>query len=211
MTSIALIEDHHLVRDGFERLFASRPNTTVTWSGADLDDFISALDAAGISADIALVDVDLNGSMVDTNQIRQLCDRGVAVIIVSALAQRSSVRALVRAGAVGLVAKNETQDQLIEAVETVAEGNPWVPQDMAAALADAPESERPMLSAREEEVLALYASGAKIATVARRLNLSPHTVKDYLKRIRTKFASVGAPAPTQLDLHRHAARLGFLE
>ncbi|MGB3674605.1 MAG: LuxR C-terminal-related transcriptional regulator, partial [Candidatus Nanopelagicales bacterium] len=144
-------------------------------------------------------------------QVRQLCERGVDIIIVSALAQRSSVRALVRAGAVGLVAKNDSQDQLVEAVDTVLSGYPWIPHDLAVALADAPESERPMLSAREEEVLTLYASGAKIATVARRLNLSPHTVQDYLKRIRAKFASVGSPAPTQLDLHIHASRLGLLE
>ena len=211
MKSIALVEDHNLVRDGFERLFAGQPDRTVSWSGACLDEFIAALDTAEVTADVALVDVDLNGTMVDTRQVRQLCERGVDIIIVSALAQRSSVRALVRAGAVGLVAKNDSQDQLVEAVDTVLSGHPWIPHDLAVALADAPESERPMLSAREEEVLTLYASGAKIATVARRLNLSPHTVQDYLKRIRAKFASFCYSARAHRDLHIHASRLGLLE
>ncbi|MER7970953.1 helix-turn-helix transcriptional regulator [Streptomyces sp. NPDC096080] len=42
------------------------------------------------------------------------------------------------------------------------------------------------LSDREREVLAHLADGLTYASIARRMNLSPHTVDTYLRRIRAK-------------------------
>lgn len=68
----------------------------------------------------------------------------------------------------------------------------------------------PSLSERELSVLRIYASGSKLATVARRLEISPQTVKHHLKNIRRKFDESGRHSPTQLDLYRSAIALGLL-
>lgn len=69
---------------------------------------------------------------------------------------------------------------------------------------------KPRLSDRERHVLMLYVSGLKLASVARRLDISPHTAKEYLDRVRGKYLAVGRPAPTKVDLHREAIRDGFV-
>lgn len=69
---------------------------------------------------------------------------------------------------------------------------------------------RPRLSDRERNVLVLYVSGLKMTSVARRLDISPHTAKEYLDRARGKYVAVGRPAPTKVDLHREAMRDGLI-
>ncbi|QKW21293.1 helix-turn-helix transcriptional regulator [Kitasatospora sp. NA04385] len=59
------------------------------------------------------------------------------------------------------------------------------------------------LSRREHQVLELLTHGATYAAIARRLQLSPHTVDTYLRRIRAK---TGATNRIQLALLAHAAR-----
>jgi DNA-binding CsgD family transcriptional regulator len=60
------------------------------------------------------------------------------------------------------------------------------------------------LSPREREVLALLADGATYGSIARTLELSPHTVDTYLRRLRAK---TGSSNRTQLVML--ALRLGL--
>lgn len=69
---------------------------------------------------------------------------------------------------------------------------------------------KPRLSDRERNVLVLYVSGLKMTSVARRLDISPHTAKEYVDRVRGKYVAVGRPAPTKVDLHREAMRDGLI-
>jgi DNA-binding CsgD family transcriptional regulator len=70
--------------------------------------------------------------------------------------------------------------------------------------------EAPDLSPRERDALRLYASGLKLAAVARRMDISPHTVKEYLDRVRMKYQQVGRPARTRTELYAEARRDGLL-
>jgi DNA-binding CsgD family transcriptional regulator len=66
------------------------------------------------------------------------------------------------------------------------------------------------LSGRERRVLALFADGMKAQLVASTLGLSESTVDDYLRRIRAKYAKVGRPANTKIDLYKRALEDGIL-
>jgi DNA-binding CsgD family transcriptional regulator len=73
------------------------------------------------------------------------------------------------------------------------------------------EGRRPQLSRRQREVLIAYmSSGDLLPTIARRLGMDPETVKTHLRRIRTKYADVGRPAPTRRDLYVRAVEDGLL-
>jgi DNA-binding CsgD family transcriptional regulator len=82
--------------------------------------------------------------------------------------------------------------------------------DWAAALDADSELADAKLSAREREILALYASGEKAQSVAYRTGLSRDTVANYISRIRVKYANVGRPAHTKVDLHRRAIEDGLM-
>ena len=82
---------------------------------------------------------------------------------------------------------------LVEALSTVYTDELYLSVDLASILAAAVGT--PDLSPRESEALRLYASGLSMTAVARRLEISPHTAKEYLDRVRAKYASGGTRGP----------------
>jgi DNA-binding CsgD family transcriptional regulator len=81
--------------------------------------------------------------------------------------------------------------------------------DLASILSAAVET--PDLSPRESDALRLYASGLSMAAVARKMGISPHTAKEYLDRVRTKYAAVGRTARTRTELYAAARTDGIID
>lgn len=63
---------------------------------------------------------------------------------------------------------------------------------------------------REAEVLGLYLSGLAAKQVAHRLGLKESTVKEYLRRVRARYAAAGRPASTRMELYFRAVEDGLL-
>jgi len=66
------------------------------------------------------------------------------------------------------------------------------------------------LSARETEVLALYASGMSLKQVAYQLQIKPSSAKEHIDRVRVKYAKLGREAATKVDLFRRAVEDGLI-
>ncbi|HMQ65504.1 MAG TPA: helix-turn-helix domain-containing protein, partial [Arachnia sp.] len=66
------------------------------------------------------------------------------------------------------------------------------------------------ITAREAEVLALYAVGETAERVAAQLFISRETVLSHLQRIRAKYASVDRPARSKVELYQRAIEDGIL-
>jgi DNA-binding NarL/FixJ family response regulator len=66
------------------------------------------------------------------------------------------------------------------------------------------------LSEQEQKALVLYASGLKLESVARRMNVAPSTVKSYLDRVRDKYREAGIEARTKTSLYKVARDEGLL-
>ena len=203
---LALIDDHELVREGLRALLEEKGDgdVDVVYSGE------SPADAVGTGATVALLDVDLGpGSDPVAASTRLLSDAGAAVLLISAFEDAASIRSGLAAGALGFVPKRVSYDVLSEALVTAARGELFLSVDLASILASAPEA--PELSPRELDALRLYASGLKLAAVARRMGISPHTAKEYLDRVRAKYGQVGRQARTSTELYAAAARDGLLD
>ena len=203
--TVAIVDDHALVRDGLESTCRAHPGLTVIHTGGDLAG-LAALDPA---PDLVLLDLDLDGRTVSRTEAEAIIDRGSAILVVSALGSPDTVRAMLRAGVAGFVSKRESAAVLHEAIDAVLAGGSWTTPDLAAILARDPE--RPQLSEQEQRALVLYASGLKIQSVARQLGVKPTTAKEYIERVRAKYAAVGRPAPTKVHLHTIAQEDGLLE
>jgi len=204
--SVAIIDDHELVREGLSTLVESPqvPIGRVVYCGE------SPVDAAAASPVVALLDVDLGpGSARLADSVALLCEAGANVLLISAFEDAVAVRAAMDAGALGFVPKRASVDVLRVALNTVALGELYLSVDLAAILASA--ADTPELSPRELDVLRLYASGLKLTAVANQLGISPHTAKEYLDRVRAKYAQVGRTARTRTELYAAANRDGLLE
>ena len=66
------------------------------------------------------------------------------------------------------------------------------------------------LTRRESDVLDELLQGQSNRAIGKNLFISEDTVKEYLKRIRVKYAEVGRPAASRVDLHLRAQEDGYL-
>jgi DNA-binding NarL/FixJ family response regulator len=110
-----------------------------------------------------------------------------------------------RAGARGIFSKQERIETLCKCIRTVYEGQIWARSSdldhALEALANSPivratnHNGMELLSPRERHVIQHVAAGLSNRDIARALDLSPHTVKNYLFRI---FDKLGVSSRTEL-------------
>lgn len=202
---IAVIDDHELIREGLKALLEREGNRIgeVVYSGE------SPAAAVALHPDVALLDVDLGPAAPSIeDSVALLLGVGCRVLLISAFEDAVSVRAALKGGALGFVPKRASFEVLLEAVHTVAGGELYLSVDLASILASAVET--PDLSPRELDALRLYASGLKLTAVAHRMGISPHTAREYLDRVRIKYANLGRSARTRTELYAQAAKDGLL-
>ena len=205
--TIGIIDDHELVRQGLSSLLAGAViadrRVEVVYSGLDVEACLVR------QPRVVLLDVDLGpGSDPVEVTVGTLQDAGMSVLLISAFDDARSIRAGLAAGALGFVPKRVSLDALVDALGTVSADELYLSVDLASILAAAVET--PDLSPRESHALRLYASGLSIAAVARRMEISPHTAKEYLDRVRAKYAAVGRTARTRTELYAAARNDGLL-
>jgi DNA-binding NarL/FixJ family response regulator len=211
MTRVALIDDHESVRLGLAAACARVGTKQVVFSGSTVAAY---LDWRAFSmappADVVVLDLTLGDGTTVTENVRRLVVDGSSVIIHSVADRPAAVREALVAGAAGIVSKSSPIDEVIAAIRTVARGEPLNNVEWASAVEGDREFADAQLSARERDVLRLYAAGLPLKVVADRLGVAYSTAKENITRIRVKYVEVGRPAPTKIDLLRRAMEDGIL-
>jgi two-component system nitrate/nitrite response regulator NarL len=205
---VAAVDDHPIVLDGFASwIMAGESGIRVI----DTATTVAALLAGpGRAAHVVLLDVDLgDGTTVERN-VADILAAGPAVLILAGSDKPVAVRAAMRAGALGYALKNEETGQIRAAIEAVAAGQDWISPRLAYILATDDAADRPALSPQETRALQLYATGMPIKLVAKKMTISDDTAKQYLGRVREKYARAGRAAPTKLELYYRAVEDGHL-
>lgn len=159
-------------------------------------------------ASVVVADLSCPGCSPRTADLVALASRGPLVVLAGTTMLGSAERA-VAAGALGAVAAWEPVAELSAAIDAAARGEEHVSPTMEAALARV-QQVRGLLSQRELEVLALYADDLPVKTVARRMDITTGSAKEYLKRLRHKLSAHGEPVATKLELRVLAEEFGLL-
>ena len=220
---IAAVDDHPIIRDSVASWVSAGGNSA---SGTDTGETgtggtgirvvgtaatVAALLAGpGRHAHVVLLDLDLgDGTTVEEN-VAAIGAAGPAVLVLSASERPPAVRAAIRAGALGYALKNEPAAGISAAITEVAAGRDWISPRLAYILATDDAPDRPALSEQERRTLQLYATGMPMKSVARRMSISDDTAKQYLQRVRQKYARAGRSAPTKLELYHRAVEDGHI-
>ncbi len=170
---------------------------------------VDGLDVDQGEADVALLDLHLSDGSRPKENVGRLLDLGMACLVFTDRTNVPLMSEAVSAGARGIVLKHQTPAQLVEAVHAVGTGSSFLPVELAEMLARATSS-RPHLTDREVEVLGLLFEGLVTKQVARKLELQESTVKEHLKRIRGKYAALGRPVSTRVELIQRAMEDGYV-
>lgn len=207
-TRVMVIDDHPLLREAVKsRVLQVAPGAEFSYVGASITDALTAHGDA--TADCTILDLDLGDGRSPVTNTAELVSAGCRVLIVSALADAATVRAALRAGALGFVSKQADLQDFEESFRLTVAGEPSTSRDVAAILSS-DEAPSVPLSERERTAMVLYASGLKIDAVARRMNVKSATAQEYIKRVRDKYSRAGTPVPTKTDLYRRARDEGLV-
>ena len=199
---IAIIEDHPLIVHGLCSLLNDHPKYSVCGSASGQESGLNLI--LSHTPDVAVIDLGLaegDGLML----VRTLKEAAPQTrIIVSSMRDKRSFAALSRdAGAHGFVSKEESIERLVEAIETVGQGEEFFPEGGSGlpspnsrSVADAgryandPREFAELvksLSPRELEAFRLIGSGLDTVEIAAQLQLSPKTIESFRARIKAKL------------------------
>lgn len=160
-------------------------------------------------ADVVLLDLDLKDSIPVSMKLSTLTSTGTRTVMMSTYSEPAVIRESLNAGASGYLFKSEDVDMIVESIRAAHAGEVFISPELGQALAAA-EPGTPKLSAQERRVMALYANGEPVKSVAYALGISEETAKSYLKRIREKYRHAGYDVGTKVSLRKQAIRDGVI-
>lgn len=191
MITIAICDDHPLVREGFKHMLSEVSDMTVV---AEAVNGREALDIARKRiCDVILLDIsmpDQNG--VDALRTIKQGQPDFPILILTGYPAQQFAVSLFKMGANGYLNKDCPATELIKAIRTVATGRRYVSEEVGEILAQgfghdtsmAPHAE---LSDREFQIFLRLAKGESSSDISAALSLSGKTISTYRSRLMDKM------------------------
>ncbi len=201
---ILVVDDHFIVRMGLVALINTEPNLKVVGEADNGDQAVQRFES--LRPDVVLMDLRMPGRSGHeaTRLIRRLAT-DARVLMLSAFDGDGDIHAALEAGAQGYVLKSATGEELIPAIQAVAAGRRWIPQNVASRLKSRNSYEQ--LTTREIEVLNELARGLANKEIADILKISEYTAKDHLKSILAKLRVADRTQAVTVALQRGIIQL----
>ena len=190
---LLIVDDQTITRSGLRSLLAAQTSLEIVGEAREGEEAIAL--AASLQPDVILMDLRMPGvNGIDATRRIHRTSPHIGILVVTVFEDDTSVFPAIRAGARGYLLKNTEQDELLRAIQTVANGgavfSPGIAQRVLGYLS-APEPNAPLLifdelTPREREILELIARGQTNAEIAAALSLSPKTVSNNVSNVLVK-------------------------
>ncbi|MBW3618784.1 MAG: response regulator transcription factor [Actinobacteria bacterium] len=194
-TRIFLVDDHRMFRSGVKAEIGTRVD--IVGDAGDVDEAIQGIRLT--KPDVVLLDVHMpggGGRAVIEGVHETHPDTRFLALSVSDAAE--DVIAVIRAGARGYVTKTIAPDELVDAIQRIAEGDAVFSPRLAGFVLDAFAGDLPpgvddadpeldQLTTREKEVMRHIARGYTYKEVAKRLHISIKTVETHVSAVLRKL------------------------
>lgn len=175
-----------LFRDGMVRTIRQRAQFQLI---GEVADGRAALDAIfALEPDVAVLQLPLPS--LDGRRIARAVRReGLAtqVVLMAAPGRPEVAYSALADGAVGVITREASPEQLCEAITAAARGDtflsPQIQADIAAEIRTRAGADRPRLTDRERQILRRIADGESVPAIAGALHLAPATVKTHLAHV----------------------------
>ena len=194
MIRVLVADDQSMVRAGFRMLLGGEEDIEVV---AEASNGLEAVDkAARFDPGIILMDIrmpELDG--LEASRRILAADPAARILVLTTFDLDEYVFEALRSGASGFVLKDDSPEQLISAVRTVAAGDallsPAITKRVIQKFARTPRPDPPKeledLSERERDVFRLMSHGLSNAEIGKELYISETTVKTHVTHILQKL------------------------
>lgn len=210
---ILLADDHCMVREGLRLLIEGMPDVEVI---AEADNGYQAIELANsLVPDVVVMDIgmaQLNGIEATSRIVAD--NPEVKVVALSVYSDRRYVLGMLEAGASAYVIKGAAGEDLIQAIQAVAENKKYISPEVADVVINGYKRKRSagskpartVLGHREREVLQLLAEGKSSPDIASRLGIAVKTVETHRRNIMKKLN-----LHSVAELTKYAVREGLTE
>ena len=213
MSSILLVEDHAVVRNGLKQMLIENLDLVVL---AEANDAIEAMQQVRKQDwDLVVLDIRLPGrSGVDVLKQIKSEKPHLPVLILSSYHESQYAVRLIQAGAAGYISKDAEETEIIKAVKTAAAGGRYINEIVGGLLANTMSrsfsnadylSLYESLSDREYQIFLELASGKRAKDIAEKLQVSAKTVATHRSRLMQKMGF-----STNAELILYANKSGLL-
>ncbi len=193
--TVIVIEDDERLRRYAIGALEQAAELTVLGEAGNLADGLALVD---LLPDLVLLDLGLpDGSGLEIIERMHAARPDCRVLVFTVFEDRASVLGTLKAGADGYILKDTSAEQILAHVRATLAGETPISARAASHLltlvrndpsvSEAAQVEAPQLSPRERELLEYLARGLSRKEAARVMNLSPHTVAEYVQGIYRKL------------------------
>jgi DNA-binding NarL/FixJ family response regulator len=209
--SIVLVDDHAILREGIKRIIEENETMKVVGEANDGLELLKLL--RNSSPDLVILDISLPYMTgLETTREIKTTHPEVNVLILTMHKRKEYVYHAFRAGAGGYLLKEDSDRELLVAIETIRRGGVYLSPYFSKLLTDElfHSSRRDgkalgeVLTKREREVLKLIAEGRSSQEIADLLSISVHTVAHHRARLVRKLH-----LKKVADLVKYAIREGY--
>lgn len=209
MIEVLLVDDHKIMRDGLKAILRSHIEYRIAGEAASGHEAVQM--AKSLRPQVVVMDLNLPGlsGLEATSEIMRHLP-GTRIVVLSMYDDDATVMEAMRAGARGFVMKSGSDEDLIQALGTVARGGSYLSPRIAEQFllhirkGDVNQvgavHELDRLSPRERQVMRLVAEGKSSKEVAGLLDLGVETVRGYRKTLMKKLGVTNVAELTQLAL-----------
>jgi DNA-binding NarL/FixJ family response regulator len=200
---VMVIEENRLLRDRLAALLQAQPDFQVVAVAEGAN--VGLLERLETKPHVVLVDATLGNhdSRLVVESVSKTAPEA-RVIVMDLLPAQEDIIEFIKAGARGFIVKDATVEDFVRTIRSVAKGADVVPPALTGALLshiadpavlrNMPALSTPALmegvrmTKRERQVIDLVSDGLDNKEIAQRLNLTAHTVKNYVRHILEKLA-----------------------
>ncbi len=192
-STILLIDDHPMLRNGVKQLIALDTTLQVVGEASNGEQGVEL--AKELDPDLILLDLNMPGmNGLDTlDKMRQTSLSG-RIVVFSVSNHEDDVVTALKRGADGYLLKDMEPEDLLAALHNAAGGKMVLSEALTPVLAASLRESRPSgdrdiqsLTPRERDIIKLIAEGLPNKVIARRLNITESTVKVHVKHLLKKM------------------------
>ena len=199
---ILLADDHPPLRAGLAAILNSQPDLQVVAEAGSGREVMDSPEAA----DVYVLDLRMpDGDGIQTIKDLIARDPAAKVMVLTTYDNEEDIFRALEAGARGYLLKDTTREEIIAAVRQIHGGDRYLPQAVAARLAD--RLIRPSLTPRELDVLRLVSRGRTNKEMASAMFISEETVKTHMKSLFQKLGVHDRAEAVSVSLQRGLIRL----
>ncbi|WP_408899092.1 response regulator [Nocardioides sp. R1-1] len=189
-TTVLLIDDHELIRDGLGAVIDLEPDLSVVGTAGSVQEGIQRY--RELRPDVVVTDLQMqDGTGLDVvRTLRKESDQ-VGLVVLTMHSGDEQIFAAMQAGASGFVGKDAPSTEVIKAARHAAVSpKAFVCAGLVGAMMRRQSAESTALTEREHDVLLLLAEGLNAAAIGQKLYLSESTTKSHIARIYQKLGAV---------------------